>query len=116
MLAKGKYLATPFLISSDRCRYRDLILSIKNDYAKQQKNYPKTLTEMYELMVALYPTRPTAVSRVRKEGMNFGNVAVEPGTRGGGNHGGDGRVRNIECWSCGGDHMKRDCPKRAEDK
>ena len=104
-------------MSSNRLRYRDLILSIKNDYAKQQKNYPKTLTEIYKLMVALYPTRPTAVSRGRNEGMNFGNVAVEPGTRRGGNHGGgDCRVRNIECWNCGGDHMKRDCPKRAEDK
>ena len=63
VLEKGKYLANSFLMSSDRRRYRDLILSIKNDYAKQQKNYPKTLTEIYELMVALYPTRPTAVSR-----------------------------------------------------
>ena len=83
VLAKEKYLATPFLMSSDRLLYRDLILSIKNDYAKQQKKYPKTLTEIYELMVALYPTRPTVVSRGRNEGMNFGNVAVEPGTQGG---------------------------------
>ena len=60
--ARGKYLATVFLLTSDRCRYGELILRLKNDYAKQQKNYPKTLTDMYGLMVAFEPTRPTAVS------------------------------------------------------
>ena len=69
-------------------------------------------------MVAFDPTRPTPVSGGRNEGMNFGNVAVEPGTRGDGDHdgGGGGTVRKIECWRFGGDHMKRDCPKRAEEK
>ena len=39
--ARGKYLATAFLLSSDRRRYRELIMSLKNDYAKQQKTIPK---------------------------------------------------------------------------
>ena len=78
--ARGKYLATDFLLSSDRCRYGELILSLKNDYAKQHTTYPKTLTDMYGLMVAFDPTRATAVSGGRNEGMNFGNVAAEPGT------------------------------------
>ena len=55
-------MATAFLLSSDMPRYGDLILSPNNDYAKQQKNYPKTLTDMYGLMVAFEPTMPTAVS------------------------------------------------------
>ena len=38
MLVRGKYLATAFLLSSDRCCYGELILSLKNDYAKQQRN------------------------------------------------------------------------------
>ena len=46
-LARGKYLATAFLLSLYRRRYGGLILTLKNDYAKQQKNYPKTLTDMY---------------------------------------------------------------------
>ena len=86
--ARGKYLATAFLLSSDRRRYSELILSLKNDYAKQQKNYPKTLTDMYGLMVAFDPTRATAVSGGRNDGMNFGNVTDEPGTEGEGDHGG----------------------------
>ena len=70
---------------------------------------------MYGLMVAFEPTRPTPVSGGRNKGTNFGNVAVEPRIVGDRDHGG-GTVRNIECWCCGGDHMKRDCPKSAEDK
>ena len=58
-------MATAFLLSSDRHRYGELILTLKNDYVKQQKNYPKTLTDMYGLMVAFDPTMPTAVSGSR---------------------------------------------------
>ena len=36
--ARGKYLATAFLLSLDRRQYGELILSLKNDYAKQQRN------------------------------------------------------------------------------
>ena len=85
--ARGKYLATAFLLSLYRRRYGELILSLKNDYAKQQKNYPKTLTDMYGLMVAFDPTRATAVSGGRNEGIHFGNVAAEPGTKWDGDHG-----------------------------
>ena len=34
-LARVKYLATTFLLSSDRRRYGELILALKNNYAKQ---------------------------------------------------------------------------------
>ena len=72
---------------------------------------------MYGLMVAFGPTRATAVSGGRNEGMHFGNVEAKPGTGGDGDHGGgSATARKIECWRCGGDHMKRDCPKRAEEK
>ena len=60
--ARRKYLATAFLLRLDRRRYGKLIISLKNDYVKQQKNYPKTLTGMYGLMVVFDPTRATAVS------------------------------------------------------
>ena len=39
--ARVKYLVTAFLLSSDRRQYGELILSLKNDYAKQQKTMPK---------------------------------------------------------------------------
>ena len=76
-------MATAFLLSSYRRRYGELVLSLKNDYAKQQKKYPKTLTEMYGLVVAFDPKRATAVSGGRNKGTNFGNVTAKPGTWGG---------------------------------
>ena len=117
MLARGKYLETAFLLISDRRRYGELILSLKKDYVKQQSNYPKTLTNVYGLMVAFDPTRATLVAGGRNEGLNFGNVAVESETTGIREHGSDGDIgRKLECWRCGGEHMKRDCLKRAKEK
>ena len=58
---------------------------------------------MYRLMVAFDSTRETPVSGGRNEGMNFGNVAVEYGTEGDGDHvSGGGTWRKLECWRCGG--------------
>ena len=64
------------MLRSDKPRYGELILLLNNDYAKQQKKYPKNLTDMYMLMLAFDPTRPTPVSRGRNEGMNVGNMVV----------------------------------------
>ena len=103
MLVRGKYLATAFLLSSDRCCYGELILSLKNDYAKQQRNYPKTLSDMYRWMVAFEPTRATPVARGRNEGLNFGNVVADSeGTGNGDTSGGIGTGRKLECWHFGG--------------
>ena len=52
---RRKYLSTMFLLSSDRRLYGELILSLKNYYYKQQRNYLRTLTDMYGLMVRLIP-------------------------------------------------------------
>ena len=86
--ARGKYLATAFLLSSDRRRYRELILSLKNDYAKQQRNYPNILTDMYGLMVVFEPTRATPVAGGRNEGLNFGNMVFKSEDTGTGDTGG----------------------------
>ena len=94
--ARGKYLATAFLLSSDRRRYRYLILSLKNDYAKKHRNYPRTITDMYGLMVAFVPTRATVVVGGRNEGLNFGNVVADSkGTEDGGHGGGGGIGRKM---------------------
>ena len=72
---------------------------------------------MYGLMVAFEPTRVTPVSGWINEGMNSGKVAAESGTLGERDHGsGGGTGRKLECWRCGGEHMNRDFPKRAEEK
>ena len=114
---RGKYLATAFLLSSDSRWYRELILSLKNDYVRQQRNYPKTLTDMYRLMVAFETTRVTPVDSERNKGLNFGNVVADSKDIGiGYTGGGGGAGRKLECWNCGGEHLKRNCLKHAEDK
>ena len=40
ILARGKYVATAFLLRLDMRRYEELILSLKNKNIKQQMNYP----------------------------------------------------------------------------
>ena len=100
--ARGEYLATAFLISLDRSKFGELILSLKNDYTKQQKNYPKPLTDMYVLLVVFKPTRVTPVSRGHSNGLNFGNLVVKYKTTGDRDHGsGGGIIRKLECWQYG---------------
>ena len=96
--ARGKYLDIAFLVRSDRRRYGELVLSLKNDYSKQQHNYPNTLTDMYRLMMAFDPTRATPVAGGRNEGMNFRNVVADSedtGTRDTGRV--SGAWRTLEC-------------------
>ena len=117
-LVRVKYLATSFLLSSDRRRYGYLILDFKKHYANQQRNYLNTLTDMYSLMVAFETTRLAVATRGHNEGLNFGNVATY--TRAGGardvDRGGNGSGIKIESWNCGGNHLKRNFPKLDEDR
>ena len=73
-------MATAVFLRSDRRRYSKLILSLNNYYKNHQKKYPKTLTDIYGLMVTVESTRPKSVSRGRNKDMHFGNVAVKPRT------------------------------------
>ena len=104
--ARGKRLATAFLLRSERLRDRELILALKNEYTKQQCNYPKTLTGMYGIMVAFEPTRSAAVTRGHNKGLNFGNVATnsESGVTVDVGIGGNIVESKTYCCNCGGDH------------
>ena len=82
-----KYLAVAFLIILDRRQYRKFILDLKNDFANQQKNYPKILTDMYDLMVAFEPTGVMPVARGHNEGINFVRTATKNEDKGGGDVG-----------------------------
>ena len=72
---------------------------------------------MYGLIVALGPTRATVVSGGRNEGMDFGNVADEPGTGRDRDHGGGSiTARKIECWRCGGGTYEKGLPETRRGK
>ena len=71
---------------------------------------------MYGLMVAFEPTMETLVARGRNIGLNFGNVVANSKVTGYGYHGGCGSIGiKLEFWNCGGEHLKRNCPKRDEE-
>ena len=114
---RGKYLTTAIHLSSDRRRYGELILSLKNYYAEQQHNYPKNLTDMYGLMVVFAPKRAAAVAGGHNEKLNFGNVVTDSKAAGIGDDGsgGEGDGRRREFWHCGGNHLKINCPKLVKD-
>ena len=115
--ARGEYMETVFFLSLDRRRHGELIISLMKDYYKQQRKYPINITTMYGLMVEFEPTKATPVAGGRNEVPNFRNVVANSETIGDGdNVGGGGIGRNMECWNCGGEHMKRDCPRHAEEK
>ena len=51
------------------------------------------------------------------KGLNFDNVVTNSETTGDEYHGGGGGIGiNLKCWNCGGDHLKRNFPKYAEEK
>ena len=63
---------------------------------------------MYGLMMAFEPTRATPVGGGRNKGLNFGNVVSDSKTTGDRDHSGGGDIgRKLECWHCGGEHLKR---------
>ena len=72
---------------------------------------------MYGLMVAFEPTRATPVAGGCNKGLNFDNVVTNSKTTGDEYHGGGGGIGiNLKCWNCGGDHLKRNFQKYAEEK
>ena len=71
---------------------------MKNDYAKQQRNYPRMLIDMYMLMLAFFPTRATAVARGRNKGLNIGNVVNDSKVTGDRDRGSGGGIgRKMDC-------------------
>ena len=115
--ARGKYLATAFLLRLYMRQYGGLTLLLNKNYAKQQRNYPRILNGIYSLMVAFDPMRETPLAGGRNESLDFGNVVNDFKGTGDGDHGSGGGIRRkLEYWHCGGEHLKSNFPKRVEEK
>ena len=50
-IAREKFFAMAFLMSSDPRRYKNLLVELDNDHSKGTGNYPNTLTASYSLLV-----------------------------------------------------------------
>ena len=82
--------------------------------AKKQMNYPRTLTNMYGLMLVFERMGATQVARGHNGGLDFRNMVANSEGIGGKYHGSGGGIgRKLECWNCGGENLKRNRPKRA---
>ena len=77
--AKNKALAIAFLKRSDKARDGQLLWDLKNQYSSGTDQYPKTVTEAYNLLVSYKKTENTRP--VRHGGNNRNNLRP-----GGGNH------------------------------
>ena len=51
-VVREKYLTIAFLLVSDLKRYGKLLLDLRNDFAKGQKNYPTTMRAEKSLMIS----------------------------------------------------------------
>ena len=73
--ANERYLATAFLLSSDRIWFAGLITSLQNDYSKGINNYPKTLTDAVGIM-SDYKRDPNTLPQKMdgSDGMNYTNI------------------------------------------
>jgi hypothetical protein len=97
--AKDGYMATCFLMNSDRKRYGSLIRDIENEHTRGTNSYPTSLTEAYDYLVNYKGGRPNS-NDTDEGGLSFYNDGNSynggRGGRGGrnggrGGRGGDGR-------------------------
>ena len=77
--AKNKALAIAFLKRSDKARYGQLLTDLKKQHSRGTDQYPKTVTEAYNLLVSYKKTENNRT--VRHGGNNRNNIRT-----GGGNH------------------------------
>jgi Zinc knuckle len=121
--ATTEYLAVAFMLGADRTRYGKLIEDLENSYLQGQSNYPKTVTEAYNVL-SNWKQDPRNFVRMGKtgtEGVVFntnGEKATEPGT---------GTVLanvakkpekskdHITCFKCNEKgHYASECPQKEE--
>jgi len=105
--ARQRYLATAFILGSDRKRYKKLIQGLENDYLQGQDKYPRNLTGAYHLLLHWKHDLPQ--SGGRSDGVAFANLgdeddATEDGTTlttkdNNGNKRGKGK-KEITCFRC----------------
>jgi hypothetical protein len=71
--AEERYLAIAILIGADRSRFGTLLKDLQNDYLQKRDNYPKTMTESYNLLTnwSRDARQPTSYHNAYSDGMAF---------------------------------------------
>jgi hypothetical protein len=73
----NRYLAMAMLTAADVAQYSRLLEYLDNDYTKGNDNYPRTVTESYNLIINYRQARPTARIYHDAEGVAFANIEEE---------------------------------------
>ena len=134
--AKEAYMATAYLLGADQSRYGRLIKSLENDYLQGKNNYPKNMTEAYNLLINWKqdPRNLVKVMGAVKDEVSFSNNGQHDQSNAGnkdednqGTNNGmtmtqnsthshckkDDRKNNqeLQCYNCGGiRHLSPQCP------
>jgi hypothetical protein len=107
--AKNRYLAMAMLSATDFTRYSRLLEDLNNDYTKGNDNYPRNITEAYNLIINYRQARTAARVYHDAEGVAFTNVEEENNER-------EERPppkdrSNIRCFNCQNkSHFANKCP------
>ena len=89
------YLALAFLIGSDQRRFGHLLKKLENDFSAGNDNYPKTLTDAYNMLLEWKDDPRLLIRMAGNDGISFAMNMV---------HTNEGQ--NVE--------TENDCPKEAE--
>ena len=78
-VAQSRYVATAFILGSDRARYGRLIENLENDFLQGQDHYPRTLTAAYSLLTNWKQDLRNAMRIIgpANDGVSFTNVEGE---------------------------------------
>ena len=105
--AKQVYLATLFIMGSDRARYGRLIEKTENDFAQGMNTYPRTLTTAYNLLVNWKQDTRNMV-RAGGDGVSFATMDGEE-------HPPKKDKLHITCFKCGKKgHYSNQCKTKKE--
>ena len=72
------YLALAFLMGSDRNRYGRLLEKLENDFTAGNDNYPKTLTDAYNMLLEWKDDPRLLIRMAGNDGISFATHTVEP--------------------------------------
>ena len=87
----------------DRTRYGSIKEELHNEYLKGQRNYPRTITDAYQLQQK-YWIRKRPAQTQPGSATNFVNRGRNTNSNNG---------NEIECWTCGEKgHISPNCPKK----
>ena len=104
--AAQRFFAYGYLKGMDKARYGSIKEELHNEYLKGQKNYPKTITDAYQLQQNYWIKKRPSKDQHAGSATNFMNRNARTKDN-----------KDIECWTCGEKgHISPNCPNKNKDK